>query len=57
MLIESFQNEKVKNITKLLTDNRFRKKSEVFVVEGQQENEFYLSVILSEKYFHIYKIQ
>lgn len=39
MLIESFQNEKVKYITKLLTDNRFRKKSGVFVVEGQQENE------------------
>lgn len=38
MLIESFQNEKVKNVTKLLTDNRFRKKSKVFVVEGQQEN-------------------
>jgi TrmH family RNA methyltransferase len=39
MLIESFQNEKVKYITKLLADNRFRKKSDVFVVEGQQENE------------------
>jgi hypothetical protein len=39
MLIESFQNEKVKYITKLLTDNRFRKKSDVFVVEGQQEND------------------
>lgn len=39
MVIESFQNEKIKYITKLLTDNRFRKKSEVFVVEGQQENE------------------
>jgi len=39
MLIESFQNEKVKYITKLLTDNRFRKKSNVFAVEGQQENE------------------
>lgn len=39
MLIESFQNEKVKYITKLLTDNRFRKKSGFFVVEGQQENE------------------
>ena len=39
MIIESFQNEKIKHITKLLTDNRFRKKSEVFVVEGQQENE------------------
>ncbi|WP_292008651.1 TrmH family RNA methyltransferase [Chryseobacterium sp.] len=39
MIIESFQNEKIKNITKLLTDNRFRKKSEVFVIEGRQENE------------------
>lgn len=39
MLIESFQNEKVKYINKLLTDNRFRKKSNVFAVEGQQENE------------------
>ncbi|KQS95169.1 TrmH family RNA methyltransferase [Chryseobacterium sp. Leaf394] len=39
MIIESFQNEKIKYITKLLTDNRFRKKAEVFVVEGQQENE------------------
>ncbi|MBD8084255.1 TrmH family RNA methyltransferase [Chryseobacterium caseinilyticum] len=39
MIIESFQNEKIKHITKLLTDNRFRKKADVFVVEGQQENE------------------
>ena len=39
MIIESFQNEKIKYITKLLTDNRFRKKSGFFVVEGQQENE------------------
>lgn len=39
MIIESFQNEKIKNVTKLLTDNRFRKKSGLFVVEGQQENE------------------
>lgn len=39
MLIESFQNGKIKNITRLLTDNRFRKKSGVFVVEGQQEND------------------
>lgn len=39
MLIESFQNEKIKYITKLLTDNRFRKKSGVFAVEGQQEND------------------
>ena len=39
MIIESFQNEKIKHLTKLNTDNRFRKKSNVFVVEGQQENE------------------
>ncbi|KPE50328.1 TrmH family RNA methyltransferase [Chryseobacterium indologenes] len=39
MLIESFQNDKIKNVTKLLADNRFRKKSKVFVVEGQQEND------------------
>lgn len=39
MIIESFQNEKIKYISKLLTDNRFRKKSGVFAVEGLQENE------------------
>lgn len=39
MLIESPQNEKIKHLSRLLTDNRFRKKSGVFVVEGQQENE------------------
>ena len=38
MLIESLQNEKIKNLTRLITDNRFRKKSGTFVVEGQQEN-------------------
>ncbi|MBB4806536.1 TrmH family RNA methyltransferase [Chryseobacterium defluvii] len=38
-MIESFQNDKIKYITKLLTDNRFRKKSGFFTVEGQQENE------------------
>ena len=39
MMIESFQNEKIKNLTRLISDNRFRKKSGVFVVEGKQENE------------------
>lgn len=39
MIIESFQNEKIKNLNRLITDNRFRKKSGVFVVEGRQENE------------------
>jgi TrmH family RNA methyltransferase len=38
-MIESFQNEKIKSLTKLITDNRHRKKSNVFVVEGDQENE------------------
>jgi TrmH family RNA methyltransferase len=38
MTIESLQNEKIKNLNRLITDNRFRKKSGVFVVEGKQEN-------------------
>ncbi len=39
MIIESLQNEKIKNLSRLYTDNRFRKKSGLFVVEGQQEND------------------
>lgn len=39
MIIESLQNDKIKNLNRLITDNRFRKKSAVFVVEGKQENE------------------
>lgn len=39
MQIESFQNEKIKNLKRLITDNRFRKKSGSFIVEGKQENE------------------
>lgn len=39
MLIESTQNEKIKNLVRLISDNRFRKKSGFFVVEGKQENE------------------
>ncbi|ACU08479.1 putative rRNA methylase [Flavobacteriaceae bacterium 3519-10] len=38
-MIESLQNEKIKHLTRLLTDNRFRKKSGTFAVEGKQENE------------------
>jgi TrmH family RNA methyltransferase len=38
-MIESFQNEKIKYLSRLLTDNRFRKKEQVFAVEGIQENE------------------
>ena len=38
-MIESFQNEKIKYLHRLLTDNRFRKKEAVFTVEGVQENE------------------
>lgn len=38
-MIESFQNPKIKNLIHLTTDNRFRKKQKVFIVEGQQENE------------------
>lgn len=39
MLIESLQNEKIKNLSRLISDNRFRKKSGTFIVEGKQENE------------------
>lgn len=38
-MIESLQNDKIKYITRLITDNQFRKKSGIFVVEGRQENE------------------
>ena len=39
MLLESLQNDKIKNVIRLNTDNRFRRKSGYFVVEGKQENE------------------
>lgn len=38
MIIESPQNSKVKHLSRLMADNRFRKKEKVFVVEGRQEN-------------------
>jgi TrmH family RNA methyltransferase len=38
MFIESAQNEKIKNLIRLNSDNRFRKKSGIFAVEGKQEN-------------------
>lgn len=38
-MIESFQNEKIKHLTRLISDNRFRKRTGTFVVEGRQENE------------------
>lgn len=37
-MIESLQNDKIKHVTRLLTDNRFRKKTGTFAVEGIQEN-------------------
>ncbi|WP_304343543.1 RNA methyltransferase [Chryseobacterium koreense] len=39
MMIESPQNDKIKYLLRLISDNRFRKKSGVFTVEGKQENE------------------
>lgn len=39
MMIESPQNDKIKYLVRLISDNRFRKKSGVFTVEGKQENE------------------
>lgn len=38
MTIESLQNDRIKHLIRLNSDNRFRKKSGFFVVEGQQEN-------------------
>lgn len=38
-MIESFQNDKVKYISRLISDNRFRKKEGIFVIEGHQEND------------------
>ena len=52
-MIESFQNEKIKYITRLLTDNRFRKKEDVFVVEGKQENERALKFGFKSQEFYI----
>lgn len=37
-MIESLQNDKIKYVSRLISDNRFRKKSAVFTVEGKQEN-------------------
>ena len=61
MIIESLQNEKIKNLNRLITDNRFRKKSGVFVVEGKQENERALQFefenaesYMCERFFEIY---
>lgn len=53
MIIESFQNEKVKYVTRLITDNRFRKKEDVFVVEGKQENERALQFGFEPQEFYI----
>ena len=53
MIIESAQNEKIKYITRLITDNRFRKKEDVFVVEGKQENERALNFGFDAQEFYI----
>lgn len=53
MIIESAQNEKIKYITRLITDNRFRKKEDVFVVEGKQENERALKFGFDAQEFYI----
>ena len=53
MLIESLQNEKIKNVIRLTTDNRFRKKSGLFVVEGKQENESAIRNGFQPEYFFI----
>ena len=53
MIIESAQNEKIKYITRLITDNRFRKKEDIFVVEGKQENERALKFGFDAQEFYI----
>ena len=53
MIIESAQNEKIKYITRLITDNRFRKKEDVLVVEGKQENERALKFGFDAQEFYI----
>ena len=53
MIIESAQNEKIKYITRLITDNRFRKKEDIFVVEGKQENERALKFGFRAQEFYI----
>ena len=55
MIIESLQNEKIKNLNRLITDNRFRKKSGIFVVEGKQENERALQFGFENIEFYIYE--
>ena len=49
-MIESFQNPKIKNLIRLTTDNRFRKKQKVFIIEGQQENERALNFSFVKKF-------
>ncbi|MDE5431509.1 TrmH family RNA methyltransferase [Elizabethkingia meningoseptica] len=39
MQIESLQNDKIKRLVKLISKNNERRKNEVFIVEGIQENE------------------
>ena len=53
MLIESTNNEKIKNLTRLLTDNRFRKNSGYFVVEGKQENQRAINFAQQSEEFYI----
>ena len=53
MIIQSAQNEKVKYVTRLITDNRFRKKENVFVVEGKQENNRALKFGFEAQEFYI----
>ncbi|WHF50407.1 TrmH family RNA methyltransferase [Chryseobacterium gotjawalense] len=53
MIIESTQNEKIKYITRLISDNRFRKKENVFVIEGKQENERALQFGFNAQEFYI----
>ncbi len=52
-MIESLQNERIKRLSRIIADNRFRKKSGLFVVEGKQENERALRFGFEPEEFYI----
>lgn len=52
-MIESLQNDKIKYLVRLTSDNRFRRKEGVFVVEGRQENERAIRFGYEAKEFYI----
>lgn len=52
-MIESLQNDKIKHLIRLSSDNRYRKKNKVFIVEGIQENQRALQFDFENVEFYI----